>query len=233
MKKIILSVLFLPLVWVSADPIDLSLFKNRLPEVSIESVKPSAIEGLYEVQVGNRVVYLSADGQKVITGDLYDLKEEFSHTEKSEGKLRLDALEAIADKDKIIYKAKNEKYKIAIFTDISCPFCNRIHHHINAFNDAGITVEYLAFPRNGIHSAAGENMQKIWCSDDKTQALTAAKLKKQLPEKDCQGNQVAEQFALGQTLGINAAPAIILPDGRILPGYIELQQLQAILEETN
>lgn len=233
MKKMLLLTSCLAATGVGfAAEVNTDLLKKSLnPTAKIKQVKASAIPGLYEVQVNDQIIYLSADGEKVITGDIYDLKKKISYTEQSKTQLRTAALAAVKDSDKIIYKAKNEQHKITVFTDITCGYCIKLHKEIEDFNDAGITVEYLAFPRAGVGSSAQKNMQNIWCAENKTQALTAAKLKKQIPPKSCEGKQTIEQFFLGQEMGVNATPTMIFSDGEIMPGYVSADELAAYLKE--
>lgn len=233
MKKILLSSLIaLSATAVFADEsVDLTLLKEMLsPTDTIKSTKPSIIPGLYEVQVNNQIIYLSADGEKVISGDIYDLKNKVSHTEIAGNQLRKEALAAVADADKIIYKAKDEKYKITVFTDISCPYCTKLHEHVPEFNDLGITVAYLAFPRAGIGSKSANIMQNIWCAENKTVALTEAKENNKFPKRSCGGKQVAQQFMLGQELGINATPTMVFADGEVQSGYSKPKDLLRYLQ---
>ncbi len=213
------------------DKINLSLIKKFLsPSDTITNVKESVIPGLYEVVLNSRVLYVSADGEKVINGEIYDIKNKINYTEDSNKKLRKAAVDKIADNDKIIYKAKDEKYKVSIFTDISCGYCRKLHRQIADYNDKGITIEYLAFPREGKNSNTMKIMQNIWCSENKTTALTEAKINNQPPEKTCKGTQVAEQYLLGNNLGINGTPAIIFENGEMSPGYLSPEDLLQALK---
>lgn len=235
-KNILLSAAILAMSSLSfaKDPVNTKLLKESLnSEANIESIQPSVIPGLFEVQINGQIVYLSADGEKIITGDIYDLKNKVSHTEKSKNGLRKAALASIKDSDKIIYKAKNEKYKVMVFTDITCPYCAKLHEEVEDFNKAGITVEYLAFPRAGVGSSAQKNMQKIWCAENKTAALTAAKLNKKLPKGSCKGSQTIDQFMVGQNIGVTATPTIVFTDGEVLPGYATAEELAEYLKEKN
>ncbi len=219
----------------AADQADVTLLKKKLgPSVEIKGNKPSAIPGFYEVQINGQILYLSRDGEKIISGDLYDLKGNFSYTERSNKKIVEKAMGSIAEKDKIIYPAKNEKYTVSVFTDISCPYCSKLHKHIKEFNDMGITVEYLAYPRAGLGSKSAKNMQKIWCAEDRAAAMDEAKLNHTLPSKSCAGTEVAEQYLFGNEIGIQATPTIVFSNGIIQPGYVEpddlLQHLQSIAQ---
>ncbi|WP_218110598.1 thioredoxin fold domain-containing protein [Ostreibacterium oceani] len=234
MKKqlIALSALLLVGLAHSEEKPNLDLLNSSLnPSAEIKSVTQSAIPGIYEVQINNQIVYLSEDGEKVITGDIYDLKQKFSHTEKTKNALRQQTVASIDDSDKIIYQAKEEKYRITVFTDITCPYCTQLHEQIAEFNDQGITVKYMAFPRAGAGSQAQKDMQKIWCADDKAQAMNEAKKNKQIPDATCDGNQVIEQFLLGQDIGINATPTTIFEDGELQPGFVPAEDMRKILDE--
>ncbi len=214
-----------------AEP-KLDLLKERLSEgTKIEKVKAAPIKGLYEIQIDGDVLYLTEDGEKIISGDIINIKDNYNYTEHAQDGLRKKALASVSDEDKIIFKAKNEKYKITVFTDISCPYCTQIHQYVPSYNDAGITVEYMAFPRAGIGSKNERIMQRIWCSADKAASLTAAKIERKLPQKPCTGSQVVEQFMLGQQIGIQATPSIVLSDGTLLAGMVKPDDLLEILEE--
>jgi len=66
----------------------------------------------------------------------------------------------------IEYKADNEKYAVTVFTDITCGYCVRLHQEMKEYNKRGITVRYLAFPRQGPSGQVADNMAKIWCAAD-------------------------------------------------------------------
>jgi thiol:disulfide interchange protein DsbC len=72
-------------------------------------------------------------------------------------------------------------------------------------------------------------MQQVWCADNRTEAMTAAKREQALTgTRDCD-NPVEEQYHLGMALGVQGTPAIILPDGRLVPGYVPAERLAAML----
>ena len=48
-----------------------------------------------------------------------------------------------------------------------------------------------------------------------------------------QGTKVAEQYLLGQKVGVNGTPNIILPDGSVIPGYQPAQAIAQTLQELN
>ena len=67
----------------------------------------------------------------------------------------------------ITYKAKDEKHSVYVFTDITCGYCKKLHDQMGGYNELGITVNYIAYPRNGIGTTASKKMETVWCEDDK------------------------------------------------------------------
>ncbi|MDP5041588.1 MAG: thioredoxin fold domain-containing protein, partial [Paraglaciecola sp.] len=140
-----------------------------------------------------------------------------NETELALSKMRLAGVEEF--KDSVIeYKAKNEKYVVDVFTDITCGYCRKLHGEMDKYNDLGITVRYLAYPREGLRGQTYKNMVSVWCASDPQEAMDDAKNGQTVASKVCE-NKVAEQYAFGQQIGVNGTPNIILPDGSLIPGY--------------
>lgn len=132
----------------------------------------------------------------------------------------------------IIFKAPEEKYAITVFTDVTCGYCKKFHQDIAEYNKKGITVRYLAFPRNGLHHESAKTMTSIWCSADRQKALTDAfKGETISPIEKCQTVDIAAQFNIGHMLGINGTPALVLEDGTVIPGYMTADDLVKGLEK--
>lgn len=214
---------------------DLTLLKKNLPEnVEINNVKESAIKGLYEVQIGGQMFYVSADGKIGIHGELIDLATRTSITDQSLSKWRKNQLDSVKDAEKIVFKATDEKHVVDVFTDITCGYCVKLHEQVKDYNDKGITIRYMAFPRGGVTSDVAKHMQNIWCATDSKQAMADAKLNRKMPAEnaECKSNTVTEQYTLGVDLGINGTPAMFFADGSMQPGYLPPAQLLQRLDST-
>lgn len=194
-----------------------------LPQYSIETVEAHEGSGLFVVTLNNGpVLHVTADGKYFIAGDLYHVenRELINETEQK----KLAKIEQIPESEMVVYKAANEKAHISVFTDISCGYCRMLHKEIDELNEQGITVRYLAYPRAGIGSEAYDQMVNIWCSDDPKKWLTAAKLGKEVPDNKCT-NPVANQYRLGNAIGVRGTPSIILGNGKFIPGYLPAKEL--------
>ena len=126
----------------------------------------------------------------------------------------------------IVFSPEPEEVKgtITVFTDITCPYCAKLHREIGQLNDKGIKVRYLAFPRVGVPSSVADDMASIWCADDPQEAMTDAKAGFGVDPKNCP-NPVKEHYYIGNKVGVRGTPAIILEDGTMIGGYIPYERL--------
>lgn len=194
----------------------------------VVDVTKSPIDGIYEVMTNRGLLYTSADGRYVFQGKVFDISDGVvDMSEKRMAKMRKDRLGAFED-SMIVFPAKNEKHQITVFTDVDCGYCRKLHASIDEYNDLGITVRYMAFPRGGKRSPVWNEMQSVWCSKDPLKAMTEAKGGAQLSELQCE-NKVAEHYQLGVEFGVTGTPALVLDDGNMIPGYQPPENLIKIL----
>ena len=201
-----------------------------LPEgMSVQSVKESMIENLYVVDIGDlQPIYASKNGEFFFYGELYAVNGNMLlNTTKDEINLKrkniLDA--ALTEDDFITFKSDNEKHRVIIFTDVDCGYCRKFHNEINDFNDLGITVNYVAFPRSGLASDSYNKIVTAWCSTAPKDTLTKMKEGVDVQLSMCQNHPVEKHFLLGQKIGITGTPAIIKSNGELLPGYLPPEEL--------
>ena len=199
-----------------------------MPSEQIDRVKPSEINGLYEVVAGSNIFYASEDGKYLIQGQLFDAEAKKNITESKLAGVRKIALEKVGEQNMIVFKAPMQKFVVTVFTDIDCGYCRKLHSEIDQYLAQGITVRYMFYPRAGKGSDSYNKAISVWCAPDRNKALTLAK-KGDLPEtKQCE-NPVDEHMQLAESFGVNGTPMIITQAGNILPGYVPAQQLAKVL----
>ena len=198
------------------------------PDMPIETIAESAMPGLYQIQLkGGRLIYASADGQFLIQGYLFQLKdggEPVNLTEQEQSRAVAASINAIPSGEMVVFAPKQPKTHITVFTDTDCGYCQKLHSEVAELNRLGVEVRYLAFPRQGLGSPGAQALTNVWCADDRQAAMTKAKAREELPQKTCE-NPIAEQYQLGQLIGVQGTPAIILADGQMIPGYQPAPQL--------
>ena len=205
-----------------------SRLKALRPEIPIERVSPSPLPGIFQLELtGGTIFYGTADGRYLFAGDLYELGEDDLINLAEQGRVgKRQALMATVDlKDMVIFPADGTtRAVINVFTDVDCGYCQKLHREVPRLNELGIEVRYLAYPRAGIGSRSYEKIVSAWCSDDRNGAITRLKSGESIPDGSCV-NPVAAQFELGHEVGVSGTPAIVLEDGRLLPGYMPADQL--------
>ncbi len=205
---------------------------SKIPGAKLEDVHVTPIPGVFEIMRGTDAAYVSADGRYAIAGDLYDLRSNVDLTENQRREARLSLLAAIPESQMVIFGARRSPHTITVFTDVDCAYCRKLHSQIAEYNRLGIRVRYLFYPRTGPNTESWTKAEQVWCSADRNDALTRAKLGETLHVRVCAGTPVAREYELGQEFGLEGTPAIILGNGDMLPGYVSpadlAQELRSI-----
>ncbi|HXH03017.1 MAG TPA: DsbC family protein [Candidatus Competibacteraceae bacterium] len=214
----------------AADKPDLTRLQEALGDVTPDSVRPAPLPGLYEVIVDGRLLYLSEDGRFAMQGDVIDLERRTNLTEVRLDGLRKQAVDAVGEDHMLIFKPKEIRHVVTIFTDVDCGYCRKLHREMQTYLERGIEIRYLFFPRTGLGTESHGKAVAVWCADDRQQAITRAKQGQEIERRDCP-NPVAQHYKLGIKVGVQGTPAIVLENGRMLPGYVPAEQLAQILDE--
>jgi len=201
-----------------------------LPNEKPTSVQPTPIDGLFQVEIGPQVMYMTGDGRYLIDGAIVDLKTRENLAETAQNKARLRALEAVGEDEMVVFDAPNAEHEITVFTDIDCGYCRKLHQKIDEYAEEGISVRYLFYPRTGVDTPSYEKAVAVWCADDQQQAMTKAKNGQPVESQSCK-NPVKEHMELGELMGIRGTPAIVLEDGQMVPGFVEPKRLAQVLDE--
>ena len=207
--------------------------KSINPNMEVTNVQPSSVEGISEVEInGKEYVYATEDARHIFTGNLINLGEGgFTNvTEQRLEILRKSQISEIDLSSTITFEAEEEHHELYVFTDVTCGYCVKFHEHINDINDLGVTVHYLAFPRAGMSSPSADMMRKVWCSPNRRDALTEAKVEKKVSQSPLPCNSpVSSHYTLAYRLGVSGTPAIYDENGRHLGGYLTTEEIDKAL----
>lgn len=231
MKQVVPSILLLlASSSVMATPAIEKKLQEIIPGAPPAKIKKSVIPDLYEVAVGSKILYMSADAKYVVSGNIIDLKTRENLTETAASKIRKVALAKIDVKSMIVYPADGKPKKvITIFSDIDCPYCRKMHKEIPELNASGIEVRYLAYPRAGVGSPSYNKAVSAWCADDPAKAMDDAMLYGKVNPKKCDNNSVVDHMKEAQFFGVNGTPNIVLESGELIPGYVPAKELLSML----
>ena len=227
MKRIFTAILGLGLAFsagvLAADENSTDAIKDKIAKilgVDRDHIRPSPVSGWYEVQRDHEFGYVSTDGKYLMQGELVNIDTGERLTEELRRSDRLAALKDLGAENMIEFAPTPPvavKYTVTVFTDLDCPYCRKLHSQIAQYNAKGIAVRYVFFPRHGIGSPTYFQEISVWCSANRQDALTRAKLGENIPSRKCE-NPVDKEFKLAMDLGISGTPGIILPDGTLYGG---------------
>ena len=206
------------------------VMKNTYPELPIKSIQKTDYNDLYEVFIGSQIIYTNdAFDFLIVEGRVVDPKTKIDLTE-----LRLEELSRVNFNDLPLSDAikvvkGDGKRKIAIFSDVDCPYCKRLEKN-ELSNIDNITIYTFLYPL-AIHPEAEEKSKKIWCAKDRAKAWSDYIFNDKLPKNsgDCK-TPINKIVKLGKDLGISSTPTIILSNGKRVPGAIPYKQLEEYLQ---
>jgi thiol:disulfide interchange protein DsbC len=202
------------------------------PTLQVGQIAGSPAAGLYRASIGGMDGYVTADGRYFVAGDLFELGSRQNLTERAREEARRAVLATIDSADTILFAAANPKHTVTVFTDVECGYCRKFHQSIAAYNDQGISVRYVAYPRTGPGSGSWKKMEQVWCANDRRAALTHAKGDELVEQTaDCKAPAVGVGYDLGQKMHLQGTPLIVLEDGSIIGGYVTPAELLQRLEQ--
>jgi thiol:disulfide interchange protein DsbC len=207
----------------NADP--RVVIASHIPGVKPDELRATPIPNIYELTRGSEIAYVTNDGKYAISGDLFDLPKNVNITEDRRRDLRMKQIDEIPETDMVVFGPKDPKYTVTVFTDVDCAYCRMLHSQIADYNRLGIKVRYIFYPRTGPNTESWTKAEEVWCSDNRNDALTRAKLGQPLKAKPCANNPVARTYALGRDFNLQGTPAIVMANGEMFGGYVPPAQL--------
>ncbi len=202
------------------------LLQSRLgAEAPIEAVTKTPYSGLYEVKVGNEIIYSDAEARYVFIGRIID-----SETSRDLTQAKLDDLNRVKFSelplDLAVKSVKgNGKRVIAVFEDPNCGYCKRFRKTLADMKD--ITVYSFIYPILGEDST--KKARNLWCAADRVKAwdewMLEGKAAPQAPES-CSSASIDKVVELGKKFRVTGTPTVIFADGSRIPGAIDAKSLE-------
>jgi thiol:disulfide interchange protein DsbC len=201
----------------------------KFPQAEIQSVTKLPYLGLYEVVIGNEILYADESFDYIIyDGNIIETKTDRNLTAERKRKLAMIPFNELPlDLAFKRVKGKGER-KMAVFSDPDCPFCKRIEGDLAKLDN--VTIYMFLFPIDGLHPQASDKAKRIWCSADKAKAwddyLNKGIAPTAAPTCD---NPVDKLVEFGSRRGINATPTLVFANGERVPGAISAAQIEKLL----
>lgn len=181
-------------------------------------------------------IYITKDGETLIFGSVFKNVDD-SYLVDLENELlsshRKDVISKLDNSKLIKYPATSEyKSDLYVFSDMSCPYCQKMHKDLDEIRNAGFDVYYIPYPRMGMtrNVYAVKGLKKIMCSENPAVSFDNAfadpeKYARNITdnEMNCKSAELLEDFyKLGSIMGVEGTPATFLPDGSYISGFSSL-----------
>jgi thiol:disulfide interchange protein DsbC len=210
--------------------------KSIAPNVNLSATNKSAIKGVSEIILESAgrsdVYYMTDDGKYLINGTIIETASRENLTENTKSVLRKDVVDQFGKDERIDFFPADKsdmKHHITVYTDVDCGYCRKLHSEIKQYNDLGIGISYLLYPRSGIGSQSYDKAVTAWCADDRNIAMTQSQNGVVLEPKQCD-NPIADHYNSGLKAGVAGTPNIVTDKGVLIPTYLPAEALLARLE---
>ena len=203
--------------------------QNKFPNIGkIEHVVKTPYSGLYEVVLGDQLLYTDAKGEYLFDGHVIELKNRRDLTEE-----RRRVLFAI-DFDKLpldiaIKRVKGDgSRRMAYFTDPNCGYCRKLEKELSKVNN--VTLYMFIGP---IFSPASEELvRNVKCAKDPLKAWSELMLNGNAPANASCDTKNDKVMALAKKMNVNGTPNLIFGDGTQVPGYLPAENLEKYLDQS-
>jgi len=200
--------------------------RDAFPQVKFDSISPSEIPGLFEVVMGQNIIYYYQEKDLILTGEIFgqDLK---SKTAEHKGALAAAAVKTLP-LEKAVRIGDGKKVVIE-FTDPDCPYCRKAFEYFSKRTDV---TQYVFFAPLA-HPAAITKIQYILGKDNKPEAFDAMMLGQEIPASakpatDAIKALAQEHLALAKKVGIQGTPTFFI-DGQMVVGA-DTQKMDQLLK---
>jgi len=210
------------------------ILKDLVREV--HGVDFSEVPGLFIVDAtGNNgkrgMLYMDFSKSYVVAGNFLQIADRTNISKREMIKLRRVDLTTIPLTDSLVIGNPGAPKKLIVFTDPQCPYCGKLHPELKKVVEADPDIVFFIklMPLVKLHPDSYRISKAILC-EESFELLEDSFAGKPIPEPTCESDAVDRTLKLAQDLGIGSTPTLILPDGRVAPGYRPAEDILELLK---
>ncbi|MGE4339159.1 MAG: DsbC family protein [Pigmentiphaga sp.] len=202
-------------------------FSSQFPGIRVDGVSSTPYGGLYEIRVGNTLLYADEAVNYVLEGNLIDGATRRNLTAQRQEQLNaIDFAELPLDLAFLQVRGDGSR-KLAIFEDPNCGYCKQLRKTLLDLDD--VSVYTFMYPILSPDSAA--KVQSIWCAEDKGAVWDAWMIDGKTPATlECDA-PMDDFVALGRKHNVRGTPTLFFADGSRATGALPLAMLQQRLQQ--
>lgn len=209
----------------------LAALRRAHPGTAFDAVRPTPVDGLYEIRMGQNVAYASGDNTRYLvfghlfdTGSMRDLTpaapQAASGTrDEDPGLAKVSAL-PLADAIREVKGAGRRR--LFVFADARCGYCRELDAELAKVDD--VTIYTFPVPMLDHETPVG-----IWCSADRAATWHAVMRGAEPPSPGRCSHPVDRNAGLMARLGIRGTPTLLFSDGTKLESAVGADVIEARL----
>jgi thiol:disulfide interchange protein DsbC len=197
------------------------------PGTKIDAVTKSPYLGLYEVRIGNDLLYTDEKATYIFAGSILDGKTMANLTEERVAKLTAVKFEDLPFNNAIKVVNGTGKRQIAYFSDPNCPYCKQYEKSLTELKDTTVYVFLYAI----LGDDSTKKAKALWCAPDRARAWNDWMLRAQMVAPKSCNDPIESNLELGRRMNVRATPTTILSNGEKVPGAIPIAQLQKAIAD--
>jgi len=207
----------------SEQQIRSDLQKKIGSNTKIKSVSLSPIPGIYEVLVGNDILYTDANSKYLIQGEIIELATGKNITEQKQADLNRIKWSELNPANALKVVRGNGSRQLAIFSDPNCGYCKRLEKSLQQLDN--VTIYTYLIPILSPDST--QKSKQIWCSVDAQKTYIDWMVNGATPsgKSDCV-TPLDKNLALAKTYGITGTPTLFFTDGSRFPGAVQIADIE-------
>ncbi len=220
------TVLFLAFpVASSSEEISLSIKKAYPNLPSLDSIRESQIQGLWEVRIGSTVFYTDPKGKYIFLGELKEIASQRNFTQELVHESSKITFSRLPISDALLLQRGNGSKKLALFLDPLCPHCKSLLTELSKIDDTSVHIFLVGM----LGPESKDVSTDLLCAVQPLAALDAWMSKSAKPKKNrcARRSLVQRNETLAKRHLINVVPTVVFPDGSKLEGAVDRSQLEA------
>jgi thiol:disulfide interchange protein DsbC len=190
----------------------------------LDSITKTPYGGLYEVRMGNEIIYTDEQAKYIVIGEVINLTGTINYTRQRTDELNRVNFSDLPLDAAVKYVKGDGKRVIAIFEDPNCGYCKKFRRVLQDVDN--LTV--YTFMYNILAEDSVAKSKDIWCSADRNKGwddwMLNAKAAPTAPANCVHPHE--KVLALGKKLRVTGTPTVIFADGSRLPGMVDIKALE-------
>lgn len=198
----------------------------QLPQLPpADEITQTPLKGIWEVRMGNEILYTDEQANFVIEGNIIDLKKQLNMTQDRIAKLTAFDFAKLSLQDAVVWQQGTGARKLVVFADPNCGYCKRFEQELNKVKD--VTVYTFLIPILGGDSP--DKVRDIWCAKDRSKVWREWMVDGKTPPVvpgECDTAALERNMELMAKHGINGTPTLVFADSKRLPGIMSAEDLE-------